>query len=131
MQNMELERLKALLQKNHEAATAAIDQLMLKHNENRLARGHQPASVAVVNPPRRRTTEIVEELITSYTRDFTIYDILMQLQASTGKPPNSDRGRIVSGVINKLRQRNPPEIEEVEKGRGRRSGTYRYKNPRA
>jgi hypothetical protein len=129
MKKEDLERLKAQIQNDYEADMAAIKQLLSRHDENRRARVDQLISLTASNHVGKNISDIVEDLIKNSHEKFTIYDILLKLQAQTGKAPTQNRGRIVSQVINKLRQRNPPEIEEIEKGRGSRSGIYRYKIP--
>ena len=127
MKKEDLEKLKVQIQNDYKADMVAINQLLSRHDENRLARVNQLSTLTVVNHAGRKISDTVEDLIKNSHENFTIYDILLKLQAQTGKTPTQNRGRIVSQVINKLRQRNPPEIEEIEKGRGSRSGVYRYK----
>ncbi|HVU06934.1 MAG TPA: hypothetical protein VHG89_00155 [Verrucomicrobiae bacterium] len=127
MKREDLEKLKAYIQSGYEADIAAVNQLLSRFDENRQARVEQLAAWTAMNRPRRTVSDIVEDLIRKTQKNFRIYDILRKLQTETGKEPTPIRGRIVGQVINKLRQRNPPEIEEIEKGRGSRSGVYRYK----
>ncbi len=127
MKKEDLEKLKAQIQNDYEADMAAIKQLLSRHDDNRGARGDQLIALTAVNRVGGKIYDIVEDLVKHSHEKFTIYDILLKLQAQTGKAPTQDRGRIVSQVINKLRHRNPPEIEEIEKGRGSRSGIYQYK----
>ena len=126
MKKENVEKLKAQIQIDYEADMAAVSQLLSRFDEKRHARVKQLAAWTAVNHVGR-VSDIVETLIRKTHENFSIYDILKKLQAETGKEPTPNRGRIVGQVINKLRQRNPPEIEEIEKGRGSRSGVYRYK----
>lgn len=128
MKKADLEKMKEQIQKDYDADMAAVNQLLTRFDENRCSMANHLAAFAAVNRSGRTTYDIVEDLIRSSSEKFTIYDILLKLKVQTGKVPTQNRARIVSQVINKLRQRKPPEIEEVEKGRGSRSGTYQYKN---
>ena len=118
----DLEKLKVELEKNHKAYIKAIESHLAKMREA------VKATVLPVQLPRfkKPTSQIVEEIITNSDCKFTISDICLKIREQTGKEPSGDVGRIVSQVINKLRQRKPPEIIEVEKGMGSRSGTYTY-----
>jgi hypothetical protein len=75
--------------------------------------------------------QVVEEVITSKPRHakFAIIDVLNDVEKVTGKNPTQERGRSVSTVINKLKRRKPPEVEEVIAGTGCSSGIYRYVGP--
>jgi hypothetical protein len=75
----------------------------------------------------KKTSEIVEEIIRNYVGDFEKGDIFLELKRQTRREATAPVLRIIGEVINKLRQRNPPEIIEVEKGKGRRSGSYRMR----
>ena len=129
MRKIELEKLKEQIQKDHAAAMTAIDDLLAKFDECMPAKTSKLAAVVVVRP-KKSTSEIVEDLITNSAKEFQIYTILLEHEQRSGKKPTLKFSRIVSQVINKLRQRTPPEIEEVEKGKGSRSGTYLYKKPK-
>ena len=80
---------------------------------------------------KKTLDQVIEEVITQKKPHdkFQIIDILGDVQLKIGKPPTAARGRRASHVINKLKKRNPPEIEELEKGKGCTSGVYRYVGP--
>jgi hypothetical protein len=127
MKREDLERLKAEIERNYKADIAAVDQLLTKFNQTRQDLDRKLIESVEASRPRKRPSEIVEAiLIRSGGEKFDVSSILWKFREQTGKPDTRARARIVSQVINKLRQRNPPEIEAVEQGRGSRSGVYRY-----
>ncbi|MEK7706843.1 MAG: hypothetical protein AAB380_02465 [Verrucomicrobiota bacterium] len=114
--------MKAKLEKNHKANIDAIEQHLTTMRKTATA----PALSLQSLRSKKPSSEVVEEIITSADYEFRIPDICLRFKAQTGKEPSDNVRRMISGAINKLRQRNPPEIIEVEKGKGSRSGKYRY-----
>jgi len=124
----DLEVLKRELETNHDRNMAAIDHL--------LARIREPAalvlSVQALKLKHPDKVKMAEEIIRSMTGDFDNFDIRVKLQDAiekeTGEKPYRAVNLIVSQVINKLRHRNPPEIDVVSPGRGSCSGTYKVRH---
>jgi hypothetical protein len=121
---IELEKLKQEIEANYKSDIAAVNQL-LQRLPAKQAVEKRIASMVAVNVPRVSTSQIVEELIKGATAEFDISTVQLWLFQRTGRRSDLTR-RIISQVINKLRQRNPPEIVEVVKGAGSRSGKYKY-----
>jgi len=113
----DLENLKAEMEKNHKASIDAIERV--------LARG----SAAVVQVPRleERMSVIIERIITKHVGNFAICDVARKYQELTGKRASVNVRKEISNCINKLKHRNPPEIDEVQAGRGSRSGIYKLR----
>jgi hypothetical protein len=124
----ELLKLRAEIQENYKADMDAINQL-LANDEKRCVTSAKIAKLGDISHPSKRTDEIIEDLIKSQPGDFTTGDIYLRLREVLRKQPTLDQARQISPVINRLRQRNPSEIQEVEKGRGSRSGKYKYIKP--
>ena len=120
----ELEKLK----KEIETDLAAVNQLIARCEKQREAK---PIIAALIeaSSPKKPTSQIVEDLIKRQRGDFDIPDICFQYTKETGRPANEHVRLAISQVINKLKHRNLPEIDEVEKGRGSRSGKYKYVKP--
>lgn len=111
------------LREEIKADLAAVDQLL-----SRPARQERLVALAEAHRPPTSTSEMAEMVIKKLKADFTVPDVCFELR-KLGKKITPYTSPIVSQVINRLRQRKPPEVEVVRAGRGRRSGTYRYKKP--
>ena len=116
----ELEKLK----KEIEADLAAVNQLLDRCEKQRESKPAL-ASFIEASRPKRGTYEIVENLIKNHDGEFGINEIYFKLRTELGKEPSTEAARIISQVINKLKQRD--EIEVIKAGIGRRSGIYQYK----
>jgi len=119
----DLENLKAEMEKNHKASIDAIERVLEKMRD--AARG----SAAVVQVPRleERMSVIIERIITKHVGNFAICDVARKYQELTGKRASVNVRKEISNCINKLKHRNPPEIDEVQAGRGSRSGIYKLR----
>jgi hypothetical protein len=127
MNKSDLEQLKKTIQNNYEADMAAINQLLRIYGEDRQKTANRLAASVEALRPKKSTSQIAEEIIKSSTDEFEIGTIYLKLRQAKGKEPSIHAPRIISQVINKLRQRNPPEIEVVKEGKGSRSGTYKLR----
>jgi len=125
----ELQKLKAEIEDNYKADLAAVNQLLTIYSEKRQEASKKLGRFIDASRPKKRASEIIEELIKNQTGEFSTNTIYFKLRDSLMKNPTRDHARQISQVINKLRQRNPREIEEVKKGAGSRSGTYKYIKP--
>jgi hypothetical protein len=125
MNKSDLEKLKKEIENNYKADLAAVNQLLGIYGEKRRETTDMLASSVEALRPKKSTSEIVEEIIKGSTNEFDIGTIYLKLRQAKGKQPSMYAPRIISQVINKLRQRNPPEIVVVKEGKGRRSGIYR------
>lgn len=114
--NAELRKLK----KEIKLDLAAVERLL-----SRSERKKRVVELVSSTRPRKSTSQLTEEIIKGFGADFTVSSIVHSLERS-GKRWNPALQPLVSGVINKLRQRNPPEVVVVVAGRGSRSGVYRY-----
>ena len=119
----ELEKLRLEIEQNYKADIRAVEQL-LKDCPARQEIEKKIAAFARASNPQRSSSQIIEELILKTRGEFDISTIEHGVQA-LGRRTIHTR-RIISQVINMLRQRNPPEIVVVsgKEGRGRRGGTY-------
>lgn len=124
----ELEKLKADIERDRQAYIAAIDNLIGKIE--RQQKTNLPTAPVESDRPKIDVDEIIEGLIKTHQGTFTTDDIYLQL-ADRLRPKNPTilQARKISKIINRLRQRNPSEIKEVEKGVGSRSGKYSYLKP--
>lgn len=111
------------VRKEIEADLAAVDRLL-----DRAERAKTIGVLIEESHPRKSLSQMAEEIIQSIGKEFTVQDICFEIGKCRRKRSAYD-SQIVSGIINKLRQRTPPEIEVVEVGRGCRSGVYRYSRP--
>jgi hypothetical protein len=120
---VELGKLKLEIEQNYSADIAAVNQL-LKSCAARQEIVKKITSFARASNPQRSSSQIIEELIRKTDGEFDISTIEDGVQA-LGRGTRHTR-RIISQVINMLRQRNPPEIVVVpgKEGKGRRGGTY-------
>lgn len=125
----ELEKLKVEIETNYAADIAAIKQLLARYGPEREKTQNKLAAFIEANTPRKSTYQIAEELIKGSTELFNVASIYLKIRQIKGKNLSFEASRIISQVINKLKHRNPPEILEVEKGRGSRSGKYKYTKP--
>ncbi len=123
----DLEVLKRELKANHDKNIAVVDRLLARIPESRAPVSLVPA----LQLKHRDKVKLVEQIIRSTQDNFCIFDIRQKLEkeieARGGylSPGGTTANRnIVAQVINKLRHRQPPEIEVVQMGRGSRSGTY-------
>jgi Cdc6-like AAA superfamily ATPase len=123
----ELEKLKAEIENNYKADITAVNQLIGMYGQKRTETSKALAGFVAASRPAKGTYEVVEGLIKNYVGSFGIDEIYFKLREARGKMPSTEAPRIISQVINKLKQRG--EIEVVEAGRGRRSGIYKYKKP--
>lgn len=126
----ELEILKLEMMRNHAANIKAIDRLLGKMRESTTT---SPLQLVLFKPAVK--AEMVEQIIKNTPEEFCIFDIRLKLEKEIEKrggylnPSGVTANRnIVSQVINKLRHRDPPEIEVVEAGRGSRSGIYKRRD---
>src|SRR6266404_329975 len=103
-----------------EADLAAVNRLL-----TRAEREKSVAELVKATQPRMSTSQMAEDIIKTIGKDFRVQDICFELEKRSRKW-SPYRSPTVSGVINKLRQRNPSEITVVEPGQGSRSGLYRY-----
>lgn len=129
MKREDLEKMKAEINVDCTAAIGAVERLLAYERDMRERERKLSTLLEQTRPPLRLSAQI-EDIIRNFPSDFEIYDILLKLQEQTGKPPSGNRSRMVSNVINKLRQRRPPEIVVVQSGKGSRSGTYQHNKPR-
>lgn len=118
-------KLRREIEANSKANIEAIDQLLQglpakEKLENNLA------AVIAENIPQRRSSEIIEKVIKSSSSDFNI-DTVLHWYRKAGGTVTLHTPRIISQVINMLKQREPSEIEVMAAGKGRRSGIYKYK----
>jgi hypothetical protein len=120
----DLEKLKTELENSHKANMAAVEQLLGKMRETLT----KPAS-SIIQAPRReeRMSEIVERAITNFAGNFNVASISRKYAEITARQASRSVRREISSCINKLKHRNPPEIIEVEKGKGSRSGIYKMR----
>jgi hypothetical protein len=121
--------LKEEIVKNYAADIAAINQLIDRQSPERLETQSKLATAIEAASPKKSTYQIAEELIKISTEPFNVASIYLKLREIKGKYTSHESSRIISQVINKLKHRNPPEILEVAKGTGSRSGTYKYIKP--
>jgi hypothetical protein len=122
MDNEMLDKLESEIERNRNRGIAAINELRaynksLSETDSKLL----PAA----SQRRKPTSEIAEEIIKESKGDFEIATICKEMASRTRREPSYHTPRIVSQVINKLRQRNPPEVLTVVDGKGSRSGVYK------
>jgi hypothetical protein len=120
-----LKKLKSEIENNYIADIAAINQLLARDCETRQEISKTLEKFVEASRPHKRPSQIVEEIIQNESGDFNISSICFKYSQETGRKANVNIRSLISQAINKLKHRNPPEIIEVEKGRGSRSGTYR------
>jgi glutamyl-tRNA reductase len=117
----DIEKLKATLENNHKANMAAIERFRAKMQEA------ATRSMLLARAPqlKEKMSKIVDRIITSWVGNFEIADISRKYTETTGRQSSANIRREISNCINKLKHRNPPEIIEVKKGEGSRSGIYK------
>jgi hypothetical protein len=120
MERAELFKLKAEI----EADLAAVNRLLSKTEREK-----QVAAAIEAHLPRKSGYQVAEDIIKNFKGEFSVPTIYFEIRRQTGKVRGAHTSAIISQVINKLRHRNPPEIEIVVDGKGSRSGVYRYKSP--
>jgi len=120
-----LEKLKDEIEHNYNADIAAVNQLLGIYSKERETTTKTLAGFVEASRPVRRVSQIVEEMIKRQAGNFSIPTICFQYRQETGKGASENVRALISQAINKLKHRNPPEIIEVEKGMGSRSGVYR------
>jgi hypothetical protein len=127
MNKADLEKLKAEIEDNHKADMAAIHQLLSIYGEKRQETTRILASSVEAHRPKQRMSQRVEEIIKSYGDNFSISDICLKFAEKEGRKASWPVRLAISQVINKLRHRNPPQIDVVQGGKGSRSGIYKIR----
>jgi hypothetical protein len=123
MDKNDLEKLKIEIEKNHRANIAAIERLLGKTRET----APMVTTLVQTDRPKESLSQIVDRIIKNSDDNFSISDICRKFKAETRRNPSSNIRLLVSQAINKLRHRNPPEIDVVIEGKGSRSGIYKIR----
>jgi hypothetical protein len=119
----DLEKLKTKIEENHQSSIATIDRVLEKMREA----ASRPVAVSQAPRLEERMSRIVERIITNYVGNFEVFDVARKYNEMTGKTASDHVRKEISNCINKLRHRNPAEIDVVEAGKGSRSGIYKMR----
>lgn len=119
----DIEKLKEELDKNNKANIAAVERVLERMREAT----NRPA--AVIQTPRlgEKMPIIIERIIKNHGGNFAICDVAHKYKETTGKWASDTVRKEISNCINKLKHRNPAEIDVVQAGRGSRSGVYKMR----
>src|ERR1017187_2451227 len=116
----DLEKLKAEMERNHNSSIESTERVLKKIREA----ANTPASIVQTPRFKERMPVIVEKIIINYVGNFQISDVARKYRELTGRTTSDNVRNEISNCINKLKHRNPPEIDVVQAGKGSRSGIY-------